>query len=298
MYFYQIYGMCLASDIALLQLPAVSAGEDLHTPQITVSEAPFPDTLKSASVCYSHISTDMSYLSNSHCYLLVKDGTRIFYERKKDTTDTLLSSYLLGWGISMLLYQQHKLAIHGSCVSGPKGAVLLCGDSGSGKSTLTSALLEKGYCLMADDITMLDFSDEASVYTYSAFPYQKLCRDAVQRLGISEEELLYIDEAKDKFLVPYRGPFPTGPVPVQAMILLSLSKTDRVLSSEVTGVAKFQACMNSLFLRPLLGDTLYTPENGILGLTLASRIPVYHIIRPVGYDTRKAILNQILTYIQ
>ena len=296
MYYYRIYGMQLASDIALRQLPAVSAGEEF--PQITVSEAPFPDTLKADSVCYSHIAADVSYLSNSHCYLLVKGGTRIFYERKKDATDALLSSYLLGWGISMLLHQQNKLAIHGSCVSGPKGAILLCGDSGSGKSTLTTALLEKGYCLMADDITMLDCSDEASVSAYAAFPYQKLCRDAVRRLGISEEELIYIDEAKDKFLVPYRGYFPTGPVPVQAMIMLSLSDTDRVFSAEVTGIAKFQACMNSLFLRPLLGEALYTPENGVRGLTLASRIPVFHIIRPVGYDTREIILKQLLTYIR
>lgn len=297
MYYYRIYGMRLLSDIKFIQLPVLSAEECLLPPQITVTEAAFPDRFKRDRTCYSEIGSAVSYLSNSYCYLLAENGVRLSYEKKESATDALLSAYLLGWGLSMLFYQQHKLAIHCSCVAGTKGAVLLCGDSGSGKSTITTALLERGYSLMADDIVMLDLSNDDTVLALSAFPYQKLCRDAVQKLALPEDELLYIDETKDKFLVPYKGHFPSEPVPVHAIIVLSLCKGDKVLSKELTGVPKFAACMDTWFLRPLLGQSLYAPENGAAGLALASKIPVYHIARPVGIDSKDTVMQEILSYI-
>ncbi len=297
MYQYRIYGMCLSSDIAFPQLLTLS-GEDATTlPRITVAEAPFPMDLKRNELHFSHIAKDVSYLSNTYCYLLAEHGTRIFYERKGEVSDRLLSAYLLGWGLSMLCHQRGLPALHGSCVAGPNGAVIICGNSGSGKSTVTKELLARGFSFLADDISVLSIEPDNTVSALSAFPYQKLCRDAVERLDLSQEELLYIDEKKDKFLVPYKGAFPLSPVPVKAIVFLTVTQ-DTVVSSEMlTGVSKFQTCMNSLFLKPLFSEALYAPENGAIGLTIASRLPVYHIQRPANQDCRNEITQQILAYL-
>ena len=296
MYQYRIYGMCLLSDICFPQLQTISAEEAKLLPQVTVTEAPFPMQFKRDELHFSHIAKDVSYLSNSYCYLLIEQGTRVSYERKGEVSDLLLGAYLLGWGLSMLCHQQGRLAIHGSCVAGPKGALLICGNSGSGKSTVTRELLSRDYTFLADDIAVLHFNDNNTISANPAFPYQKLCRDAVERLALPPEELIYIDEKKDKFLVPYKGNFPTEPLPVRGLVFLTVTQADTLTINELSGVDKFRTCMNTLFLKPLLGEALYAPENGVLGLRLASQLPVYLVARPANKDSSKEIVSKLLTY--
>lgn len=86
---------------------------------------------------------------------------------------------------------------------------------------MTCGLLERGYRLLADDMAVVQtFSGKKDsrelALVYPAFPYQKLCRDAAVRRGYALEKLLYINEEKDKFLVPWKGDFLTEPEPVQA----------------------------------------------------------------------------------
>ncbi len=296
MYQYRIYGMCLLSDIEFPQLQTASVEDAKTLPQVTVTEAPFPMHFKRDEQHYSHIAKDVSYLSNSYCYLLIEHGTRISYERKGKVSDLLLGAYLLGWGLSMLCHQQGRLALHGSCVARSDGALLICGNSGSGKSTITRELLSKGYTFLADDISVLHFNDDNTVSASPAFPYQKLCRDAVERLALPPEELIYIDEKKDKFLIPYKGEFPHTPLPVRALVFLTVTQRESLTFTELSGVEKFQTCMNALFLKPLLGEALYAPENGVMGLNLASRLPVYLVERPTNKDCSHEIVSKLLTY--
>ena len=294
MYYYKLYGMRLASDFELVQLVTLSEQEQKLAPQITILEKPFPKEYKREQDCYSEIKKEQSILSNSYCYLLMEAGERIFYERKEKATDKLLNAYILGWGIAILCYQRGLLAIHCACVEKDGSAILISGDSGSGKSTITGELLKCGYTLMADDITVIATEGKDSVVAAPAFPYQKLCRDALSGEELADEGVLYIDEDKDKFLVPYRGRFCKEALPVKAMYVLGLSVDNAVKVEELVGGDKFRVCMNSLFLKPLLGAQLYAVENGIQVLEFASRIPVYSIKRPVWKDSRDEIRNIIL----
>ena len=112
--------------------------------------------------------------------------------------------------------------------------------------------------------------------------------------GLKEEEMIYIDENKDKFLVPYRGDFVKGPVPVKAMIILGFSEGDTVISGEIQGVDKIYACVNALFLKGLLRKKAYYPENISSCLKLASCIPIYFVSRPLDVDTKEEVINPIL----
>ena len=173
-------------------------------------------------------------------------------------------------------------------------AVLLSGNSGSGKSTMTSELLQQGYSFMADDISVIKYSEDEEVFATAAFPYQKLCRDVTQTLTVSREEMIYIDEMKDKFLVPYQGVFEEKATKVKAMIILTITKEDKVVVTELSGAEKLHACMNALFLKPLLGEALYEPQNGVQVLKFASKIPVYQIQRPIERDSKKEVLEALL----
>lgn len=293
MYYYKLYGMGVRSDFQLVQLLTLSEEEWKAMSQITIREKPFPDEYKRQRECYSQIDRSRSILSNSYCYLFIENGETICYEKKEKATDELLNAFILGWGMAILFYQRGQLAIHCSCVEKDGRAILISGNSGSGKSTITAELLKRGYSLMADDMVVVTFAEDGKVLAAAAFPYQKLCRDALGASGVSEEELIYIDEGKDKFLVPYKGVFIEEMVPVQAMYVLACLQNGEVNARELVGGDKFHACMQSLFLKPLLGEGLYAPENGAIVLDLASRIPVYEVERPVGKDTREEVLKLI-----
>lgn len=50
----------------------------------------------------------------------------------------------------------------------------------------------------------------------------KLCRDVVLRQGYPPEELLYIDEKKDKFLVPCTGVFQREKARLERFVFLGI----------------------------------------------------------------------------
>ena len=109
----------------------------------------------------------------------------------------------------------------------------------------------------------------------------------------SSDRVVYIDENRDKFLVPYQGSFSEEEVLVRAMYILEIFPGEKAELKELAGGEKFRACMNSLFIKPLLGEKLYAPENGSRVLEFASRLPVYRIKRPVGKDTKMEVVDFI-----
>lgn len=287
--------MHIISDMEFIQLLPYSPDTDSILPTIYISEGHLSEHFNNMQACYSEVQREISYLSNLTCYLMITHGEKIIYEKKADSNPIYLQTYILGWGLSMLAYQKKELAIHCSCISKQEGALLICGDSGCGKSTLTTDLLNKGYSLMADDLAMIHTIKGAPSYAYSAFPYQKLCRDAAINNDKAVENLLYINEAKDKFLVPYKGTFEKNPVVVRKMVLLSLSDDENVHCNEITGINKVHACMYSMFLKPLLRESLYESANVELCLNLASNISIYQISRPRNRNTREEIINEVLS---
>ena len=283
MYSYMLYGMKITSDIEFGQLVGC---EDDRSSDVIVESGDIPQWLadKEREGIQYEFGDEISWLANRTCYLYMEKGSRITYRLKEGGNPMYLRTYILGWGISMLALQRGIIAMHCSVVADEHGAVLISGRSGSGKSTLTAALLEEGYRLMADDMALVGETDER-IMVSPAFPYQKLCRDAALEQGYRLEELQYISEEKDKFLVPYRGEFSTESVPVKGFIMLGITGGDKVICEEAKGLQKFQIIVNNQFLQGLLGKDKYKPEIGQKCLNIASKIPVYYLLRPEGADT-------------
>lgn len=290
---YKIYGMHFTSDFAFIQLDNLS-GKEAEEPVIfTVSEGIVPEEYKSEKSCYSQIGKSVSYLANHTCYLLVENGNRIVYERKPGAEENNLNAYLLGWGLAMLCFQQGKASIHCSCVADKDGAILISGRSGSGKSTMTTAFLKAGYTLVADDMTVVAPDDTGKICALPAFPYQKLCRDAAENGGMDLKKLIYIDENKDKFLIPYKGTFPTEPIPIRAMLILDWNAQKGVEVNRIEGVNKLYACIDALFLKVLFKENLRCMENVTACLQLASGVPIYAVSRTKEYDTPQDVLKKL-----
>ena len=291
MYRYRLYGLSIISDLEFPQL-VVETSDMSVAPEISIEECEVPEPIANITDKKYDFGADFSWLSNLTTWLVVENGSKIGYRLKEGGKVQALRNFILGFGMSMLAHQRGVLPIHCSAVADNDGAVLIAGESGAGKSTLTTAFLERGYRLMADDMAFVETVDKKLTYAYPAFPFQKLCRNVAIEKGYNLDELIYINEDKDKFLVPYQGEFGLEKIPVKAFIMLVLTGNEEVEIKEVTSLDKFIVYANNLFLRHLLRERKYNPEFGQLCIEMAANVPTYRIARPIEGDSTKQVAEE------
>lgn len=295
---YRLYGMSVITDLEFPQLVEENnqniAGQQGDVPEIEIMCGEIPQSVKERTDVKCEFGASFSWLTNCTMWMVVENGRKITYQKKEGGKMQDLRTYLLGWGMSMLALQRGILAVHCSAVAAEKGAVLICGESGAGKSTLTAAFLDKGCRFMADDMAFVTCTSEGKAVVSPAFPYQKLCRDAAIAKGFRPEEMIYIDEDKDKFLVPYRGEFSLEQVPVRGMLMLGVIPGEEVVVEEVKGISSFHLVANNLFLRHLLGARKYKPEIGQLCLNVAAAVPAAYLGRPKEGDSTTAVVQKAM----
>ena len=297
MYYYHLYGCLLEADFEFPQLVPVEQPQE--SPDIVFVSGEMPDELlkKEKLNIFYEFGDSLSWLSNKTCFLVIENGKRISYYLKPGGNVNYLRSYLLGFGTSMLFLQRGEMAIHCSALHNGKEAILITGESGAGKSTLTNFLLQEGWKLMADDMAVLKNKDTKDVLVYPAFPYQKLCRDAVIEKGYNISELIYINDMKDKFLVPYSQEFDLGPKPLAKMIMLAVGNTEKIVVEEVNGINKFGLCVNNLFLRKLLRERRYEPKIGQKCLEIAANTEMLFVGRPAVGNTVEQIKKHVYEFV-
>lgn len=290
---YSLYGLIIETEVEFLQLTKVS--EDNSSPaDVIIRQDKCADevidylTKADALNCRYEIGLNYSCFMNKGGYYVIKDGREIIFETKEGYTPESLSSWLLGYAFAMLLLERRTLAIHCSAVCRDKeseddGAILISGEPGAGKSSLTKKLLEDGYKIMADDVAAVRLEDEVTVYP--AFPYQKLVRNEVEKRGLNKDELIYINEDKDKFLVPVGDAFCAEPRRIKFMVFIVVSDVPEVQVKKLSGIEQLMAFRTNLFLHRLRGKWENDQEVLNLCLRAAGKCPVYLVIRPKDVDS-------------
>ena len=299
---YSLYGLTIETDI---DFPHLNTLDDSNETDVTIIQGECLDEvtqyLKNVGAYERkyEIGLEYSCFFNKAGYYVIKDGNSITYETKEGYTPEMLSPWLLGYAISMILLQRRTLAVDCSAVckrgdGSDRDVILISGVSGAGKSSLTKKLMEEGYKLMADDVAAVRCDDEVTVYP--AFPYQKLCRNEVDKRKLDYKDLIYIDEDKDKFLVPVGDEFSAVPGRIKCMIYIIVADVPKVEVQKLTGLNQMMAVKRNLFLTALKGEWLNNPDVLNMCLKMAGSCPVYVVARPKGVDSVSAmaqIVNEI-----
>ena len=147
MSYYKIYGQSVISDFEMPILQKTEPTDCAEDQAIYVMLGSMPAPYDQMPGKSYHYSSDIGFLSNYGCNLLILNGKKIIYQPKPHPYSKSLVSYILGFGMAMLFLQRKQLAFHCSCVIKCGRAVLIGGPSGSCKSTITNALLKKGVSL-------------------------------------------------------------------------------------------------------------------------------------------------------
>lgn len=148
---------------------------------------------------------------------LVSDGREIRIERGHDGTDDDVRTFLLSSAMAAVLHQRNILALHASAIRTGRGAVLFMGRSGCGRSTLLTALVGRGYAMLADDISGVVTDGEPRVVP--AVPMTHLWPDAAARLRQTVNESDRQRASVDKYAVPVKR-FCGAPVALCAVYVL------------------------------------------------------------------------------
>ena len=104
---------------------------------------------------------------------LVTDGRDVLVEPLGSDEDDVVA-FFASSPFTALLQQRGVVTLHAAAVKSEAGAVLLLGRSGIGKSSLAAALVERGFPLVADDVTGVVLDAGGGPIALPAFSRQRL----------------------------------------------------------------------------------------------------------------------------
>ena len=196
---YGTYGLCIASDLAVPWLPA---GPD-RAPDVTIRLGPVPGAFGDGSPFWEARPGTLRLSVDGLARYLVTGGSRILVE-PAGGDEYALAVFLVGSVLAACLQQRGVLTLHAGAVETKAGAALFLGQPGAGKSTLIAALIERGYALLADDLTGVLPGRAGRAEALSAFPRLRLWADAADALALRERAGRWqrVRPGLDKYLVP------------------------------------------------------------------------------------------------
>ena len=302
MFYYELYGLKVESNIEFIQLLPVEATTSKETAaKIIVEEGselsrPSEEILAEGN---SFGTTENGIWFNNQAGKFVietVDGTSYMRCTKcADVHVSVIRSFLLGNCLAIMLTQRGKIVIHGSTLVVNDKAILVCGGSGAGKSTISTGMIDNGAKLMADDVSVIDMDqDTGKMVAFPGFPEQKLCRDAAQDRGLNLNDLRFVNEDRDKYALDRTDIFYNHVTEVSDMFILRLINDGEMHISEISGEDKLNAITENLFLKDLYGFMLKLDTMDVLKcVKIAGQVDIFRISRARGVDTKDRIVSRI-----
>jgi hypothetical protein len=223
---------------------------------------------------------------------LVTDKT-ITVNPLENSTFSDVKTFILGPSFGYLMILRGDILLHGGAVAKDGKGVIVTGESGAGKSTVSDKLLSDGFLFVADDTCAIS-CDGKLPHINMGYPQQKLCRDAAIKKGYDLSELIYINEARDKFARRLSEGFLPEGADFYFLFELVHAEDDKLAFREITGSGKLTLLMRNIF-RGKSGFEYWgvAPEYMKKSLAIVSKIRVYQIARPDNIDTLSDIVGFI-----
>jgi len=281
---YTAYGLQIDSELTLPELlPGSNRPADVRIRFGPVPTA-LPDPLFDGGYFQAKPGTFLLAVPDFARYLVV-DGQDILIDSAPNCPDENLRLFLLGSAFGALLHQRRLLVIHASTIQTARGAVLFVGNSGHGKSTLLAALVQRGYAMLADDVTAVTVESPSVPMACSAFPRLRLCGDSAARLDYPVEVLPRVHSPGkvpvDKYLVPVTH-FCATPLPVHAIYTLSVHEEPNIHLEPVDTLQRFAIVGDNTYRYSFLKGLGLRQMHFHAASRLAKAVHVGRITRPVS----------------
>lgn len=286
-YYYNVYGLFVESEIIMPELISMTQADFENSEdekKVFISLKNMPESIKKDIE-----SGEIHYFSKEECWFVIKEigifrmlnGNEIYVENIGGNNIDI-KAFILGSAFGCILIQRDTLAIHGGVILINDSGIIISGHMGAGKSTLISALIKNGNKFLADDVSVMEVN-ETEIMANFAYPQQKLCRDAAINMGFNLDNMLKIDDERDKYALKGHENFLCSKSQVKYMFELFIKNDieDRSVSLvEVKGVEKLQRVVQNIYRTGIAETIGFKGEYFKNIITFANNIKYYKILRP------------------
>jgi hypothetical protein len=218
------------------------------------------------------------------CYL-VEDGRTVTVDAVSGASDGMVSTYVTGFLLQLILAANGALLLHGSAVGHRSRAFLFCGGQGAGKSTLAGALARRGCLVLCDDAVPLREGPLACPGITSL----KLLPDAYNRLVGRPGEDLQPCDGDGKYRAELGIAF--DPLPLSGVYILEPGAFESLSLESLRGMAKVQALLANA---NNLGGRESSPELFRKAVRILGDARVYRLRRPDRGDSLDALADLVM----
>lgn len=296
--YYRIYGLNIKSEIEFPELLSISSLEE-HDVDVNISIGQIDKTIKDTIPKYSWFKYEKEKMvfqvEKVGCFY-INSGKEIIVEPYDGLENQLLKTYTLGTSFGMILNQRDIIAIHGGTILINEDAVILTGQSGAGKSTLTNAFRQYGYKFMADDVSATSVN-ETSCLVEPAYPQQKICRDAMEKMGYNINDFRLIDEDREKYVIPTHKTFVKDKQKLKAIFEIEPYEGSEVEIHEVFGQDKMKTILRNIYRIEIIAPHGMSPCYFKKAINLAKQTRIFKLRRPKGkfsVDMQIDIINKAM----
>lgn len=288
---YYVYGLNIKSEIEIEEFVKL---ENINNEDVVyISYGKMSDEIKeeikqgkritlSDNKIWFHINDIATYC--------VTDGNKIEVELCDNADMKLMKIYVMCSCLGFIMIQKKMVAIHGGVIEMDDKAVIFTGDRGAGKSTLTTALRERGYKFISDDVAGVKI--DKVPYVMPGFPYQKLCESAMDKFGYDKERYTsFMSDKEVKYVVPALDEFVYEGRELVTIVKLTVGDVEEVTIEELRGSEKLNNIIENIYRGEYIKhlgkmDPIYFKQC----IDIAKNIRFFKITRPANKFT---VDNQI-----
>ena len=288
---YYVYGLNIKSEIEIEEFVKLDDINDEDV--VSISYGKMSDEIKeeikqgkritlSDNKIWFHINDIATYC--------VTDGNKIEVELCDNADMKLMKIYVMCSCLGFIMIQKKMVAIHGGVIEMDDKAVIFTGDRGAGKSTLTTALRERGYKFISDDVAGIKI--DKVPYVMPGFPYQKLCESAMDKFGYDKERYTsFMSDKEVKYVVPALDEFVYEGRELVTIVKLTVGDVEEVTIEELRGSEKLNNIIENIYRGEYIKhlgkmDPIYFKQC----IDIAKNIRFFKITRPANKFT---VDNQI-----
>lgn len=264
----------------LVNLPLAPSRDQSSPFDCDITVGAVPATLPGATTTRSFFIADGRVLAKARGVgsFLIEDGRRIVVDPSVPSDTTRLRIKLFGIVAGVLLVQRGRMALHGCAIQTPSGCAVFCGHSGAGKSTLAALLVNRGFRIVADDVSAL--LTKGSVHTVvPGTPHLKLTSEGQELVGWSPTHQALQDQDVTKYVHPLeRGMRCEEPQVLRHIFVLDPSQA--TLSEPVAGASAVDALTRYIYQYETVAPLGRRADFFHATVQIANNIPVTRIGRP------------------
>ncbi|MCX0402031.1 hypothetical protein [Clostridium perfringens] len=279
-WFYKVYGLIVESDIEIPELLSIDKNE--NKVDIKIKKDIIPKDVIEKIPSYSWFKYDvdsMVFTVKNIGSFYIYDGKNIIVQPSENADNQGIKTFILGTSFGMILLQRNKVAIHGGAILIGENAIILTGQSGAGKSTLTNAFRQYKYPFMADDVSStIELQDV--IFIEPAYPQQKICRDAMEKMGYRIDDFKLIDEDREKYVIPTHESFVKEKRKLQAIFEIEPYDGEEVKIEEISGGEKMKTILRNIYRIEIIAPHGIPPAYFKKVINIAKNTLVFRIKRP------------------